>query len=143
MSSLQPKKSFCLLLVVIDHPRIVTEIKTQNTVVRIRMNTILCWNTMFTGTLKTLEDCEAKLFSACTVPDFPGNHNTGSLEACRDTAVQFRKDYEACSKILDNTTRCECILDNITPLNTSKCNITVINDVYTTIESKRSACIAG
>merc|ERR1712013_88285 len=121
MSSLQPKKSFCLLLVVIDHRRIVTEIKTQNTV----------------------EDCEAKLFSACAVPDFPGNHNTGSLEACRDTAVQFRKDYEACSKILDNTTRCDCILDNITPLNTSKCNITVINDVYATIENKRSACIAA
>ena len=140
---MQLKEYSCQLLVVINPPRTVMGIKTQNTAVKIMMHPLLFFSIIFIGTLKTLIDCENTLFSSCTIPDLPGDHNTGSLDACRKSAVQFRKDYETCSKILDNTTRCDCILNTITPLNTSECNITVINDVYTTIENTRSACITG
>ena len=98
---------------------------------------------MFAGTLKTLGDCENTLLSACTVPNLPGNFTTDSLDECRNSASQFRKDYDACTKILDGSVRCDCILNNITAIDSSKCSISVINEVYDKIVDIRLACLTG
>ena len=99
--------------------------------------------TLTPGTLETLGNCENSLFSACSVSDLPEDNTADSLGACQDSAVQFRGDYEACTRILNYTTRCGCITKDIRLLNFTTCNISVLNNVYDTIQNARNECITG
>merc|ERR1719320_2069724 len=70
-----------------------------------------------------------------------GNYTADSLDLCRNSSIQFRMDYENCSKILNSSSRCACIVSNIRPVNFSACKVSVINDIHDTIKAVRDECI--
>ena len=118
------------------------EIKIQNTLVSIKLFLIHYLIKRIADTLATLQNCEQEIFSSCTVPDLPRNQTLGSLDACKNSAEQFRSKFSTCAEIIENAKRCDC-LDEITQIKNSDCNITLINEVYSVIQNSRSACIAG
>merc|ERR1719320_307467 len=72
-----------------------------------------------------------------------GNYTADSLDLCRNSSIQFRMDYENCSKILNSSSRCACIVSNIRPVNFSACKVSVINDIHDTIKAVRDECITA